>query len=270
MDQFNSITGNIVLILLAISSIIFIVESLGFLPKRWSDWLNRNKLSQTLRVLQEMGINVDNIRRKNIASGLPNYPGTQSYKESVSRELDSLASGESVEIGHVAPVMFGTYIDLMGATTDEVVAQRFARHLSTYLRECIDNNSIRTPDFDFVVCPKDGSPILSYEFAKIIKKPLALHSPNLKFRAKNKFFKSEFDTQTPPLENSKALVVDDSTTGGRKIVDIIESLRSYGYQVTDCLVVFEPQGKNAREKLKDIGVELHAIVRGPTRLREKQ
>lgn len=74
-----------------------------------------------------------------------------------------------------------------------------------------------------------------------------------------------FDCAVIPPKGSKALIVDDSTTGGRMVLKVIEDLRKYGYDVSECLVVFEPQNKDARKKLSDQEVNLISIVKTHTK-----
>ena len=49
-----------------------------------------------------------------------------------------------------------------------------------------------------------------------------------------------FDCAMIPPKGSKALIVDDSTTGGRMVLSVIDHLREYGFYVSECLMVFEP------------------------------
>lgn len=44
-------------------------------------------------------------------------------------------------------------------------------------------------------------------------------------------------------------------------MDTISDLRKYGFKIKTCLVVFEPQIKDARKKLNNEGVQLIAIVK---------
>lgn len=73
--------------------------------------------------------------------------------------------------------------------------------------------------------------------------------------------RANFDCAVVLPINSRALIVDDSTTGGRMVVSTIDDLRKYGYNVSECLVVFEPQNKDARKKLSDKEVNLISIVK---------
>ena len=85
---------------------------------------------------------------------------------------------------------------------------------------------------------------------------------NSPIRGRIMFIKYEISTL------KKALIVDDSTTGGRKVLDIIDDLRKYNYEITDCLVVFVPIGKNVENKLKEKNVNLHKIIEIKTKIEE--
>ena len=49
--------------------------------------------------------------------------------------------------------------------------------------------------------------------------------------------------------------------GRRMVLETIQDLRKYHYEVTECLVVFEPQQKDARKKLEQQNVNLLSICK---------
>lgn len=73
--------------------------------------------------------------------------------------------------------------------------------------------------------------------------------------------RKRFDCAEVPEPGSRALIVDDSTTGGRMVCETIRDLRKYGYKVSECLVVFEPQNKDAKKKLEQQNVKLLSICK---------
>lgn len=73
--------------------------------------------------------------------------------------------------------------------------------------------------------------------------------------------RKKFDCAKIPKVNSRALIVDDSTTGGRMVCETVDDLRKYGYIVSECLVVFEPQNKDAKQKLSQKQVNLLSICK---------
>ncbi|MDT8339497.1 MAG: phosphoribosyltransferase [Sulfurimonas sp.] len=243
----------VILTILGLSTIVFILESVGFLPLTISRFINKNRLGATIDVLNELGFDVREKRK------IINKCQTQDLSARIEGKLKKITINKEVEIGksqngHIYP----EYIDLMGATTFKRNATDFARELNTY------KETLKL-EFDFIVTSKLGSPILGYEFANLLEVPFVLHSEEEKFRLKKgDDASSKFDFGC--LENKKlkkALIIDDSTTGGRKVINIIKDLKKYGFEVTDCLVVFAPQGKQADERLAKENVKLHSIVQTP-------
>ena len=241
--------------ILALSTIFFIMEAVGFLPLAISRFINKNRLGATIEVLNELGFDIQEKRK------IINKCQTEDLSARIESKLKKITINKEVEIGkRQNGYIYPEYIDLMGATTFKRNATDFARELNTY-KETLANKL----EFDFIVTSKLGSPILGYEFANLLEVPFVLHSEEEKFRLqKGDDASSKFDFGC--LKNKKikkALIVDDSTTGGRKVINIIKDLKKYGFEVTDCLVVFAPQGKQANEKLAKENVKLHSIVQTP-------
>ncbi len=248
----DNITNFILISIGSISTILLVAEASGFLPLKLSRLLHRNKLAITIDVLNELGLDIK--EKKQLLNKCLNLSSSQR----IQNKLTKITINEEVEIGKSQNgYVYPNYIDLMGSSTLQRNAKDFARELNTY-QEKLENKL----EFDFIVTSKLGSPILGYEFANLLEVPLVLHSEEEKFRLTNgkEDPRAIFDFSCLQLNLSKALIVDDSTTGGRKVINIIKDLKKYGYKVTDCLVVFAPQGKNAYEKLEKQQVKLHSII----------
>ena len=253
----------IILSLSSISTLLVVAEAFGFLPDKLSLWLNRKKLSQTLEILKQFGMDVDKYKRAIISVNIPSYSNQTDLANAVNDLLTKTKIEEpGITVGKVENACTGYWFDVMGFTTDPQMAILFARFLSTHLKHLIRDETIfQSPNFDFIVTPKQGSPILGYEFAKIVDKHFVLHPEEYKFNATKKIPRKDFDFgKNVPPKGSVALLVDDSTTGGRKMKRAVDDLRRYGYTVTDCLVIFEPTVKNARRILEQDGIRLHSIV----------
>ncbi len=246
--------------LLGISGLLVVAEALGFLPDRVSRWVNRNRLAQTLAVLREMGIDIDRLRRRNVAGSITEHFQISELPERVRAALRPLTIEDAVGIGATDIVRANRFIDLMGGTTAPTTAAMFARYLETFWRDCILTQGA-DPEIDFVVTPKSGSPILGYEFAKNLALPFITYNLAKKFVVEPDQFRAQFDCSSPPREGSQGLIVDDSSTGGGKILELINDLRRFGYDAKDCLIVFEPELKDARRKIRDQGVRLHSITK---------
>jgi orotate phosphoribosyltransferase len=261
MEPFNNIILNIIVIITSISTIVLVLDAVGFLPYKFTKWLTRNRIDTTIEVLRDLGFDIKENKEK-----LHKCLYDEKNIKRIEEKLNKCKINKKVEIGKsTSGHFFSDYIDLMGACCNERTAQDFARELHTF------NKKLKL-DYDFVVTSKLGTPILAYEFSKLVKKPFVLHSEEEKFRLKNENkdeVKSKFDFGIlKPNKVKKALIVDDSTTGGRKVLEVIDDLRRYKYEVNDCLVVFVPIGKDVENKLKEKNVNLHKIIEIKTKIEE--
>lgn len=267
VDQFlTGVINKTILGLLTLSSLFLVAEAVGLLPRCLSNWVNRNRLRETMRLLKEFGVDVETPRRASSVARLEQIPGPD-LAERVKGRLETAKIKHPVAIGTQVSVRGDYYIDLMGATSDINVAKVYARDLSALWRSLAGvGGSVADTDIDFIVAPKAGSPLLASCFAELLGKPLLLHNPELKFRSDPEDPKAWFDCNVLPTPGSRGLMVDDSSTGGGKAARLIDDLRRCGWEVSDFLVVFEPQLKadtrqNAAERLKPKGVKLHSILK---------
>lgn len=249
-----------VLPILAVSTLVQVLDMCGFLPQQLRKWLRLNRADDTLTALQELGIDVDLYRKSNSLVGIPrDY--SKNVVEDTRCNLNKLKIDKRVSVGKIRQTELSYYIDLIGHTCEPQYACAYARLLSTHWAKEIEENQVKNPNIDFIVTPKGGSPILGYEFAKLVKKPFILHEDKERFHSEQDDMRKLFDCAAIPGPGARALIVDDSTTGGRMVLDTINDLKRYGYAVTECLVVFEPQSKDARKKLEGQGVNLISIVK---------
>ena len=251
--------NTIILVLLAISTLIQVADWIGFLPNKLRNYLKLNKSSDTLDVLEKLGIDVKMYQRKNLLSRIP-CEYVDDIEKYTLNHLMKYKLDMKVSVGRHVKTKLDYYIDLIGNSCNPVCAEAYARLLCTHYKKSIENLNIKNPHFDFVVTPKNGSPILGYEFAKILNKPFVLHEESKRFDCEKDDMRMHFNCSQKPPVGSKALIVDDSTTGGRMVLNAINDLKKYGYEVSDCLVVFEPKSKDAKQKLMDAGVQLTSIV----------
>lgn len=251
-----------ILILLGISTLIQVCDMCGFLP----GWIRKkfriNKSQDTLEVLKEFGIDANKYKRKNAIVGIPRDYDYKNIENCIETKLKELIIDKEVSVGMVRKTELNYYIDLIGHTCNEECAQAYARILTSYWAETVEKTqAVKTPIIDFIVTPKGGSPILGYEFSKLMQMPFVLHEERARFDSEKDDMRKWFDCSEIPPKGARALIVDDSTTGGRMVLSVINDLRKYGYEVSECLVVFEPQNKDARKKLSDQEVNLISIVK---------
>jgi orotate phosphoribosyltransferase len=263
----DGIFGWIVLTALGLATVVFVLDSVGFLPRWLQKFVYRNRSAQTIEVLKDLGFEVEKVKRENRAAKIPEKRSADKLEEAAKGLTEPITIRKKLIVGRVDAVETDSFIDLMGATCEPTKAIYSAQLLSSLWRNLIGAAGTKdVPDFDFVAAPKAGSPFIAYEFAKLHQKPLILHNEQPKFQSNDKDFVAFFDAAEKPKTGARALVVDDSTTGGRKAVDTIRHLREAGYIVSDFLVVFEPLtkkriGRNAAERLSDVQVRLHSIIK---------
>ena len=258
-------TDAIVISIFAIAAVILALEATGLLPRFISRYINRNRYSQTIDILQDLGVDVQQTRKTLLGAKIKSFFSKgRDHTEEAKRRVAAFTYSVRVRVGKENHSDFSAFIDLMGASTNSSTAILFAKILSTYVHQLIVNQEINA-DFDAIACPKDGSPILAYEFSRLTEKPLILCPAVRKFEADEFVLNSLVDIGFPKGTDKilKALLVDDSTTGGRKAINAVETLNKCGIRVTDFVVVFEPKGKGARETLLGHGITLHSLLPGP-------
>ena len=252
--------------ILSLSGMLLVAEAVGFLPDWLSRWLARNRLAQTIQILKGFGIDVDDHRKRNRAAALDQTPGATAVLR-VKNLLAKFKLKGPVGVGRTVRLEAGEYYDLMGASCNPSIARSLARDLAAQMRVILEERASTLEDrFDFIATPKAGAPLLGAAFAEQMRLPLVLHADEPKFSGTVEPFRARFDCADVPREGARALIVDDSSTGGGKVIRLIDDLRRLGYEVEDVLVVFEPQlktedGSSAALRLEPLNVRLHSIVK---------
>jgi orotate phosphoribosyltransferase len=257
--------NNVILWLLSLATIIFILDVIGLLPPWLAKWLAQNRLDATIRALKSLGVKVAWDGDKPAAPGrlsraIDSLLGEEpEYKARLKAMLAQHTLNAPVDVGQRRTFALQSFVDVIGSTTDPEAARHYARILYTHL------HAEKLLDFDFVATPKDGAPLLGYEFAILAGKPLVLGVCSKGNDSTGKS-RSHLILDYPlhmSLEARTGLLVDDSTTGGRKMVALAKILRAEGATIQKAAVLFEPIGKGARKLLLENQIELNAIVPGP-------
>ena len=224
---------------------------------------------QTKVVLGELGIDIPMLQRENRARSFPACTVPENLGAVLDKELEQIRIEAPHQVGQHGVTTLKYYIDLIGASCNPDTSVRFARLLSTYWRQNSANPSIvHNSEFDFVVTPKGGSPLLGYEFAKLCNKPFVLHEQKERLHGDPNNMRAMFNFAEQPPSGSTAIIVDDSTTGGTMVMKAAEDLVKYGYRVHTCLVVFAPQVKQSSEVLRNSRVPLQLVPMKKTHLPE--
>lgn len=264
MDMFNQGVIDTIIILIGVSTLITLAEYLGILPRPLQRFFRQNQLGSTLDVLRQLGLDVEKVRKRNIAGQINAGSMGEDPKSDTRSLLSQAGIKKRVQVGSVNPKSVDRFYDVMGLTTCPPNAKRAAQILSAYWRDRISNTSLVTSiDPDIIITPKTGSPLLGYEFAQIVDKPFTLFSETPKYQDNRNEASRIFDKAISWNNVSSALIVDDSVTGARKALSLAKELRSLGISVNDCLVLFEVTAKNGRSVLQHENVTLHAVLAIP-------
>ena len=230
--------------------------------ERRTEEISGMQVGVMMDALSKFGIFPEQYYRLNARNAFPGGKGKEQLEESVRKSMENYRIDHKFTVGKHNPVEQDYYYDLIGGTCDSVNAESFARMLSAYWNAILtDEGLLEHPEFDFVVTPKGGSPILGYEFAKLINRPFVLHEDKKRFADNENDPLTYFNYYKAPKNGATALIVDDSTTGGRMVAETVDHLRKFGYRVHTCLVVFAPQTKDAAARLKSKNVQLVSIIK---------
>jgi len=217
-------------------------------------------MRETMDILGEMGIDFKKQRKANLYFRLRSHFSSEDENvKKIKEVINNFVKKGKFSVGKTYQLEVEQFADLMSGSCDPNNAIAIARCLSTHIKI-----KSEISDFDFVATPKNGSPIIGYEFAKIVNKPFIMHDCNeTKYTTSNEEFSalSKFDSPIKLEKGKVGLIVDDSTTGGRKVMMLADDLRALGCVVSDCLVAFEPQGKKGGNLLTSAGIRLHSIVK---------
>lgn len=259
----NNVVGAIILAILAVATVVTILDWCGFLPVWISRLVFKNRVDEIKSILIDMGVDFKEQKKHKLFYKISSFFKREEDVVSTVNEIISrnLKKG-GFQVGKTKMFNVPEYADLMSGSCAPRDAELLARCLSTYFR--MNYTAFSDANFDLVVTPKGGSPIIGYEFAKLLGKPFALHDCNeVKYHSQSESLDkiSRFDCAVEIKSGMVALVVDDSTTGGRKVNSLVGDLRKLGCVVSDCLVVFEPQGKDGGNLLSTNGVRLHSIIK---------
>jgi orotate phosphoribosyltransferase len=255
--------GQVTLWILSVGGLLSILDYVGLMPPFLAKWLARNKLATTLKAMRMLGVRVAWGHEQQSMSMLQRILDSLGIREPAFKlRLRELLEQDTfdgqIEVGETRRFTSEGFIDLMGASTDTKRSVDYARILNTFA------SIERIEEYDFIATPKDGSPILGYEFSRLVHKPLVLGTRD-KARdggAMGHHVRLDFP-KGMTLQGKQGLLVDDSTTGGGKMLALAKELSAAGATVKQALVLFEPKGKRARELLREQGIHLISMVDGP-------
>ena len=257
---------HVVLSILGAAGAVTALDFAGFLPKWAAAWFARNRQESTLKALVSLGVRVQwnqDSKTLNVIQRVLKTLGLKkpAYVIQAEEMLEDDSFGGEFLVGSTRHFKSNGFVDVMGATTDSERTQQYARILKTH-------HSIQNiPSFDIVATPKDGSPLLGYEFSKLFGAPFILGCTQKVTADQALSLGAHLSLDFPKsleIKGRRVLLVDDSTTGGSKMASLAESLRTAGAIVEQALILFEPKGKNARDRLANLEITLFAVASGPS------
>nr|WP_298095482.1 hypothetical protein [uncultured Shinella sp.] len=249
--------GQFVLVVLALSTVLTVADAAGLLPAPLAGWLARNRISHTIAVLRELGWEPKRVRSAFELSKLQRLVPFKSNQTEAALLTTEADLKTSVRVGGTKVVTAKTFIDVMGMSADPRFAVRTARALAARWRELAQQGKV-DPTIDGIAGLKGGSPFVAYELAKLLERPLIIHSNSQKFDSDKPLLQGHFDTALNNISSLRFLLVDDSTTGGAKAIDAIADIREFGGTVDTMLVLFIPTEKDPAGLLKQVNVDLYS------------
>lgn len=171
--------------------------------------------------------------------------------------LRSCAKRGRFVVGAQNAIAFPYFVDVMSESLKAGRRDECAYIMISYLKA----EGVSFEKVDYIVGIKAGSPALALTVADKLSKPIALFrgAGQYKYNIGHPDPLALFDGS---LEGKKtAVIIDDSTTGGRKAFDCIDALRLLEIKVSEFWVLFEPLGKDTRKALLELkGVTLRSVV----------
>lgn len=255
----------IILIVLSLATLLGVLDYVGWLPAKVRRFLRLNRARDTMETLEEFGVDTRNYRDANLTLRFPKGEDSQNIIKVTKRAMEQYLINEKCAVGHTNKTELKRYYDIIGAVCSYTKAEHFASLMGKYWTNYSKSHDDR-PDlgFDFVVTPKGGSPTLGYEFAKLMGVPFVLHEERARIHNRPDDVRTYFDMETILPKDRRALIVDDSITGGRMMNGTIKDLRKYGYSVSAAFVIFEVCAKDGRGLLNGNKVNLISMVKVKT------
>lgn len=162
---------------------------------------------------------------------------------------------ESQQARFAAEVPF--FVDFMSSSMDDKFTDECSLILASHLR--FQRSDLA---FDYIVGIKNGSPLIAAALAKRLKRPLLLHRGRVRPKRDRPDVQpvEAFDGDYSLL-SGRALIVDDSTTGGSMVIDCANDIRDCGGGVAGALVLFEVAGRRGNERLRMNGIPFFPVIR---------
>lgn len=270
-DTFVAVVGVVALVstavivlLVGLRSVLEIAHIFNFLPQRLANLFFRTREERAVR---------DALERLGVLDQRPHVKQVARLSKIGSSELDiqfrevtldlikdhlRVSRRPAFSIGRDLRVGSPYYIALREFLVDLSAARSAARLVLASIRNALRQVEPGAAlEFDAVAGHRDGSPLLAAAVADQLGLPTLLFGERAYVQGGDGAPRSVEGTISAGIS---AILVDDSTTDGRMLLDLTNALRSLEVTVQHAFVLFYRTEGQAREILQRNGVELHAVV----------
>lgn len=245
--------------IIAIHHVIEMLDLFFAGPKFLVRFVHRRRHREVEEVLRALGIPLDEQTRLREIHRQARAARYNDPRERCIQFLRKCTVSGNFIVGTRTRHAFTYFADVMSECTSRLRSEECSQILASKIR--VDQIDLAT--IDVIVGLKRGSPMIALALAEQLGKRCVLFRGNDDYkvypdqgeRDPSQLFDGDLK-QRP----GHALIVDDSTTGGRQVLDCVEALRVMKISVNACLVLFEPFGKGARATLQHNGVTLHSVL----------
>jgi orotate phosphoribosyltransferase len=250
--------------LVAVATILVLREIAGTLYTlfHWPAWLvkilEKQRSEEVRRVLNALGVSDQQAER------LRTVPTREAIRKGKAEVGDSAGERSAAilrrattagtfSVGRRRAFDLPYYVDLFSEVVSSNTADECSRLMLAALHDVAG-------DFQFtrVIGIKSGSPTLATAVAARLSMPVALIRASEDAKPDGIGVHPRIDGIVEAGE--KVLIVDDSATGGRMILDAVSVIELIGAKATDVLVFFEPLGKGARQRISGTGARFTSVI----------
>jgi len=253
------VTTVIIMLLITVRSIIDVANGMGFLPKSCYKFLYRHEEERLKNLLDELGVLPRKDYYKALTISLDNPHLRTSDMEDIKKCFQNICKPyiedvgkDNIVVGDKTRLPIRYYLNLRKAFCDGHDMDLSDLMASFIMNEMRTNKII----FDCIVSRKSALDLLGYTLSKMLKLPFILYhdQPSIFYPGTGKI--KDFDFI--PNDKKKPLIVDDSCVGGNSILEMANSLRSYGFEVNDAFC-FYSRSPDSESVLNNNGIKLHYL-----------
>lgn len=101
LNNINEVIVWIVIVVLAIATLFQVLDMCGLLPPKFRKFLRLNRSQDTIEVLKELGININQYRKNNLTMGIPRDYPKENLEQKTKKDLEALKIDKFVSVGKI-------------------------------------------------------------------------------------------------------------------------------------------------------------------------